>query len=139
MHESQMTNGHVVAAKVFGQWHRGQIIGSPKEGVHKMKVRIFFLDYGTCSEIEMADVKYLLEEFAEYPRQSFRGCLYGIQPVQKGMLWDLEATTEMLKMVSGKEINATLNRVRHHVSFFLHFWNWLRKIVNIFNFRKKFA
>lgn len=107
-----MTVGHVCAALVFDFWHRGEIVSKPENG----KVRIFFLDYGSTMNIDVANVKYLLTEFAKTPRQAFRGCLHGIAPRDNSLFWDLDATKEMLEYISNKPLWALCNRIVEDVS-----------------------
>lgn len=112
-----MKIGHVCAAKIFDVWHRGEIIDAPKDG----QVRIFFLDYGTNYCIDVNDVKYLLTEFVKTPRQIFRGCLTGIQPSDKSLFWELEATREMLNIVTNKMCWAYCAKIDEEVSTQLNF------------------
>lgn len=62
--------------------------------------QINFVDYGTCIDVHVNHVKYLLKKFADVPINSVRGCLSGIQPISER--WTLESTRKFAQMVQDK-------------------------------------
>lgn len=95
--ESNFAPGMPFATEIYGFWHRGEILGPPKNGL----VCVEFIDYGSKSQIPVQQIKYLLEEFSLIPRQTLKGGLVGVKP-DKTSVWDLAATKEMLDYASEK-------------------------------------
>lgn len=69
--------GLLVAAfhPIFKEWYRAQINIVKKKSVH-----LFFIDYGTHVYIQKKYVKYLLNDFLEFPKACDRGRIYGVVP-----------------------------------------------------------
>ena len=101
-------SGMLCAGKIWGEWTRGVIIN--KRG---KIVKVFFFDYGTTCYLAEDDVKFLLDIFAELPKQAIRGCLSNVQPVGKGRLWDLKVSEKFLEIVTNKVIWAKIVKVLH--------------------------
>ncbi|XP_037916613.1 tudor domain-containing protein 5-like isoform X2 [Hermetia illucens] len=94
LHRSCFKPGQVCCALFTGMWHRAQILEVPDVN----KVKVFFVDYGTVSSVQLSEVKYLLSEFSSLPSQALRGSLAHIRPVQHR--WSRDATFTFLDMVS---------------------------------------
>lgn len=106
----QLQKGLRIASKAFQQWDRAEVIGSASGRTGKVKV--FYIDYGTTMIVPSNSCKRLLEDFASVPRQSFRGALYGIKPIGKSLLWDLDTTNWFLQKI--REKVRRIQIVKHH-------------------------
>lgn len=107
MPESYHKSGMLCAGKVFNEWTRGIIID--KRGEY---IKVFFFDYGTIDFLKENDVKFLLDIFAELPKQAIRGCLSNVKPIGGGRLWDLTVSNVFLEMVTNKVIWSKVVRNR---------------------------
>jgi Tudor domain len=91
-----------VAALYDKLWHRGLILSVLRFG----KVRIFFLDFGTVTDVAICELRYLLEDFIELPAVAKRGVLSYVQPLEKK--WSEEAIKVFKKNSINKKVNAKI-------------------------------
>lgn len=120
---NQIFRGMRVAAYAFESWDRAEIVSemNPKT----KRLRIFFIDYGTCGVIHIKHCKMLIEQYACLPKLAIRGALYGIKPLNDARLWKLRTTEKFIKEIRNKLLEIEI--VRHHalVSYLrivLRFW-----------------
>ncbi|XP_065078743.1 RING finger protein 17 isoform X2 [Ochlerotatus camptorhynchus] len=97
---SNVVVGFYCAALFLGMWHRAKIV----EDLRNNKIKVFFIDYGTVSFMELKDVKFLAKCFRRTPAQSMRASLAYVKPV--GHWWTHEASWELLSLVSEKILHA---------------------------------
>lgn len=76
--------------------------------------QVSFIDYGTVSDVDISDVKYLGSCFSTLPAQALRGCLSNIKP--RGLHWSHEATTYFLSVVSELLLYAKITEIDREVS-----------------------
>lgn len=71
--------GLIVAclARSYNAWHRAKIVSAPND---EGNTRVFYVDFGTVSELHHSDIKFLLREFAVIPQFGNRGRLPGLMP-----------------------------------------------------------
>nr|XP_036213493.1 uncharacterized protein LOC106617835 [Bactrocera oleae] len=86
--------GQVCAALYKGLWHRAEILASVIEN----KAKVFFVDYGTVSNVPVSKIKFLLTSFARLPKQAIRGSLSHICP--KNYHWSPESIQYFLYLSS---------------------------------------
>jgi hypothetical protein len=98
--ECNLVKGQVCVAKYEGFWHRAEILDGLCKG---NMVKVLYVDYGTVGKVPLIDIKFLLEQFADLPKQAFRGTLDLILPVfltkkeyTRGS-WQREATRFFLR------------------------------------------
>ena len=84
--KQNLTSGLHVAANIFGCWHRAKLL-SITEGD---QIKVEFVDFGTCSEVSLRDVRFLSREFASIPIKYLRGRLSAISKAS----WSSEAGSE---------------------------------------------
>ncbi|KNC29642.1 hypothetical protein FF38_08672 [Lucilia cuprina] len=89
-----LTPGQVCAACYNGLWHRAEIVAPPVNTT----IKVSFMDYGTVTEVEIENIKFLASYFAQLPAQALRGCLSHIKP--RAFHWSHEATTYFLTLVT---------------------------------------
>ncbi|XP_065370506.1 tudor domain-containing protein 7 isoform X2 [Calliphora vicina] len=89
-----LTPGQVCAACYNGLWHRAEIVAPPVN----TNIKVSFMDYGTVTEVEIVNIKFLPSYFAQLPAQALRGCLSHIKPRQ--LHWSHDATTYFLTLVA---------------------------------------
>ncbi|XP_019895643.1 tudor domain-containing protein 5 isoform X2 [Musca domestica] len=104
--------GQICAAAFNEMWHRGEIVAAPVSD----KVKVSFLDYGTVSDVDVCDVKYLCTSFSQLPAQALRGCLSNIKP--RGLHWSHDATMYFLSLVSEKMLYAKITEIDRESSVF---------------------
>ncbi|XP_011192994.1 uncharacterized protein LOC105218853 isoform X2 [Zeugodacus cucurbitae] len=86
--------GQVCAARYKGLWHRAEILAPVIED----KAKVFFVDYGTVSNVPISKIKFLLNSFARLPMQAIRGSLSHICP--KNYHWSPESIQYFLSLSS---------------------------------------
>ncbi|XP_011202110.3 tudor domain-containing protein 5 [Bactrocera dorsalis] len=86
--------GQVCAALYKGLWHRAEILTS----VIGNKAKVFFVDYGTVSNVPVSNIKFLLTSFARLPKQAIRGSLSHICP--NNYHWSPESIQYFLSLSS---------------------------------------
>ncbi|XP_073846467.1 tejas isoform X2 [Musca autumnalis] len=104
--------GQVCAAAFNEMWHRAEIVAPPV----KNKIKVSFIDYGTVSDVDICDVKYLGTCFSQLPAQALRGCLSNIKP--RGLHWSHEATMHFLSLVSERMLYAKITEIDRENSVF---------------------
>lgn len=97
---SNVVVGYYCAAFFLGMWHRAKIV----EDLKNNKIKVFFIDYGTVSLMELKDVKFLAKRFGKTPAQVMRASLAYVKPV--GHWWTHEASWDLLSLVSEKILHA---------------------------------
>lgn len=107
--------GLYCAAVILGEYHRGIILKRFDSGL----LKIFFIDYGTVSEIKLERVCFLHEQFTILPRQAIRGRLSNIRPIQQNTMWTRTASRRFLELVRDKTLVGFLTHVDYDVSILL--------------------
>lgn len=97
---SNVIIGCYCAAFFLGMWHRAKIV----EDLKMNRVKVFFIDYGTVSVLELKDVKFLAKSFKQTPAQCMRASLAYVKPI--GHWWTHEASWELLSLVTEKILHA---------------------------------
>ncbi|XP_055643324.1 tudor domain-containing protein 5-like [Toxorhynchites rutilus septentrionalis] len=92
--------GLFCAAKYNGLWHRAKIV----EAYLQTKVKVFYIDYGTVSEVELKDIKFLAKCFAQLPAQAMRASLAYVKPAAHR--WTRNASLSLLALVYEKLLYA---------------------------------
>lgn len=79
--------------------------------------KVFYVDYGTVSEIPKGDVRFLAKEFAKLPSFAHRGCLENLIP--KHGSWTIETLKQFASMMEPYRyggITATVTAINAGVS-----------------------
>lgn len=97
---SNVAVGSYCAALFLGMWHRAKIV----EDLKNNKIKVFFIDYGTVSLVELKDVKFLAKSFRHPPSQSMRASLAYVKPV--GHWWTHQAAWDLLSLVTERILHA---------------------------------
>lgn len=71
------------------------------------------MDYGTVTEVNINNIKFLASYFAELPAQALRGCLSHIKP--RSLHWSHEATTFFLTLVAEFMLYAKITEINKEV------------------------
>lgn len=71
------------------------------------------MDYGTVTEVEIENVKFLPTFFAELPVQALRGCLSHIKPLEYH--WSHKATKHFLGLVAELMLYAEITEIDQEV------------------------
>lgn len=71
MHPADIMVGRACAALFDNVWHRAEIVG-PLDAKQN-KAKIFFVDYGTVSNVRVDNLRHLTLQFSVMPRQAQRG------------------------------------------------------------------
>lgn len=93
---SSVAVGLYCVAKFSGMWHRGKIVSDLAHN----RVKVFYIDYGTVSESELKDVKFMAKCFSSMPAQAMRASLAYVKPV--GHRWTRDACWSLLSLVYEK-------------------------------------
>lgn len=108
MHPSDVLAGRACAACFYNRWHRGEIVGS--FDAKSKKAKIFFIDYGTTSDVSIEKLCHLPKKFAQLPRQACRGRLALVAPIANEDAWRFGAppdtTACMLQFVTDQHLYA---------------------------------
>lgn len=91
---------------VFKEWYRAQI-----NQVKKRTVHLFFIDYGTHVFIKKKYVKYLVNEFMEYPKACERGRIHGLMPVDGKQNYSVAEMDLFISKLTNEHFEADL---RHY-------------------------
>lgn len=94
--QNDLMKGLYVAALYTGQWHRAFILNTWPQGF----VRVFYIDFGTVSDVPFWETRYLTEDFLAFPATAHRGVLSHVQPVQES--WS-EESIEFMKQTLDKK------------------------------------
>ncbi|XP_021700284.1 tudor domain-containing protein 5 isoform X2 [Aedes aegypti] len=86
----------VLRGQISGMWHRGKIVSDLAHN----RVKVFYIDYGTVSESELKDVKFMAKCFSSMPAQAMRASLAYVKPV--GHRWTRDACWSLLSLVYEK-------------------------------------
>lgn len=97
--------GLIVAAKLFGIWHRAEIAEQDANG----NVRLFLIDYDIYGTVEFVnDVRYLLKRFTVVPVKALRGSLAGIVPKGDSDKWNNLSRKTFFDAVANQRIFASI-------------------------------
>ncbi|XP_062545325.1 uncharacterized protein LOC134211930 isoform X1 [Armigeres subalbatus] len=108
---SNVAVGLYCVAKFAGMWHRGKIVSDLAHN----KVRVFYIDYGTVSEQELKDIKFMAKCFASMPAQSMRASLAYVKPV--GHRWTRDSCWSLLSLVYEKILYAYVVDINREENF----------------------
>lgn len=128
---NQLPIGMRVAARVFDEWDRAEVIGEVSKVTGKVK--LFFLDYGTTGFVGTSNCKMLVEDFAVVPRMAIRAALYGVQPLNGARLWSLQTTNWFITKIRNKAHRIRIIKYHEIVSLNKVCYDWL--ILNSFTGR----
>jgi len=92
---------------------RGAIMAAPyeSEGYHRVRinkisrgdfvVEVFYLDYGTISEVSMSEIRSLPTRFRSLPSQAIEGKLWGLTPPGAEDSWSSKSVGRFMELVRG--------------------------------------
>lgn len=100
---------------------------------------MFFVDYGTVSEVRNVDLFYLHKKFAKRSMQAIRCCLDKIQP--KDGLWTIDALKCMQDFV-GHNLYGTVTAVNNEVcvnlnEFVFYLYNFIKYSLYLHIFQER--
>ncbi|KAG5674880.1 hypothetical protein PVAND_004825 [Polypedilum vanderplanki] len=101
--------GIIVAGYIpaFKNWYRVKVTNYNEE---TDIVRIFCIDYGTKGYVRRSYLKYLFDEFMEYPEYCFRGRLFGVKPIENMRYYKPTLVEKFIIEVSSKSFVAKIER-----------------------------
>nr|XP_029728400.1 tudor domain-containing protein 5 isoform X2 [Aedes albopictus] len=108
---SSVAVGLYCVAKFSNMWHRAKIVS---DLMHN-KVKVFYIDYGTVSEVELKEVKFMAKCFSSMPAQAMRASLAYVKPV--GHRWTRDASWSLLSLVYEKILYAYVVDVDREENF----------------------
>lgn len=91
--------GECIAADFYGIWHRARIMSKADK---KGNVKIFFIDYGSKSEIHFTKARYLLRKFSQISPKALQGKLSGV--IGKDGFWTAQSIEAFKQMTTRKEL-----------------------------------
>lgn len=101
------------------EWHRGKILNRINEKI----VRVSFVDYGTQTQVEKKDLRFLHRDFALLPAQAFLGHLSRVVPPNGNKFWDSKANRRFLALGCVSELRAEVLDVNYEViEYALYVW-----------------
>lgn len=77
--------------------------------MYRLKLQVRLIDFGTVVTVSFHLLKYLLQEFIEYPVQTLCGALSNIQPLKDK--WTMDAVSYFVNMVQDKLVFARLTEI----------------------------
>lgn len=105
MHVHNINKGQICAASYRNMWHRGKIIAEPENN----HAKVFFVDYGTVENVQIKNLKYLLEKYSQIPAQAYRGSLAYIRPLKHR--WTRDSTYSFKTLVEDIILHAHAEEV----------------------------
>lgn len=101
--------GFVVAAEVFGIWHRAQVIDEPNLNGD---TNFLLIDFANNAFVHKSHIRYLLKHFTNDPKKALRGSMVGACPKNDNDEWSMKSRKRFFDMVSGKKCFATIRSYR---------------------------
>lgn len=95
-------------------WHRAVI-----KRVTGNAIGVTLVDYGTYATVRREDLRFLHNDFFNFPVQSFLSKLYAIKQSDVGP-WSITANKRFLELVSVTDAEFYLNSVEPEVSMFFN-------------------
>jgi len=93
--QSEVAEGDLVAVPwVDNMWYRARVIGIKD----LTKIRVFYLDFGTLSNIETSSARRLASDFIDFPAQAILSQLSGLLPPEGDKWKSKSAAVRMLKL-----------------------------------------
>lgn len=97
-----LQNGLHVAVFRTESWHRAKVLKISSEKL----IRVFFVDFGSVDEVELKNLRYMKEEFMDFPSIAQRGVLAFIQPKYPKKFWSNEAKQFFFNKLSNQTVSA---------------------------------
>nr|CAD7261224.1 unnamed protein product [Timema shepardi] len=91
------------------EWTRAKI----NKIMSDTEVKVFFVDHGSTSLVNMKDLRYIHMDFAYLPLQALSGKMSGIGPPHGQSNWSVEASKTFIKLLDSKPVVATVVEVNH--------------------------
>lgn len=105
IHKKSLEIGLIVVAfhSHFKEWYRAKI--NKFEG---RMVQVFLFDYGTHTYLNKDQLKYILDEFLEFPQACHRGRIYGVMPYDGNRSFTIAQMEKFLDEIMNQRFNADL-------------------------------
>jgi hypothetical protein len=78
-------------------------------------LQVLFVDYGTTSRMKKTDLRFMHQDFGEFPIQAIKASLVNIMPAGGAKKWPREVSVRFLELVSEKNLVAVISSVDHEV------------------------
>nr|CAD7393929.1 unnamed protein product [Timema cristinae] len=91
------------------EWTRAKI----NKIMSDTEVKVFFVDHGSTSLVNMKDLRYIHKDFADLPLQALLGKMSGIGPPRGQNNWPVEASKTFIKLLDSRPVVATVVEVNH--------------------------
>jgi hypothetical protein len=75
-----------------------------------------FVDYGTPRRLHRSELRFMHNDFAQFPIQAIKASLVNLVPVGGGIKWPHEAGVRFLELVVDKDLVAIVSTVDHEVT-----------------------
>lgn len=111
IHPVNCSNDMLCMALYQNVWHRGKIL-CKLDG----KCKVYFIDYGTVSEVDIKDIKYMKNDFLDAKCQCFHGCLDFVRPTLYH--WQQPSNKCFLSMVKDQMLYAKVTEIDYQVLYF---------------------
>lgn len=98
----------------FGAWHRGKVLTPLND---KGLARVFLFDYGTIGMISRDNMKFLLREFAEFPKCSNRGRIPNLVPFNS-ITFSVQNVRKMFDKFNDKRLEGKVLRYDEKGDFY---------------------
>ena len=108
--------GMKIATFICRKWHRATIISNVQPGGI---VCVFADDFGTKGYVNLKFCRVLPADFIKIERKSIKACLHGIAPPNNARLFDIEATSCIIKFCYNRLFGIKIVRHHENVSQFL--------------------
>jgi hypothetical protein len=108
-----MKQGLTVAVLKGKVWRRATVL----KLLYGTQYRLYLMDSGAVFDVDLSNIRYLKEDFLNYPALARRGVLAYVQPTHK--YWTNDANQYFYKRVTGKKINAKFYCVSKENSYYM--------------------
>ncbi|XP_076054967.1 uncharacterized protein LOC143033426 [Oratosquilla oratoria] len=85
-------------------------------------VKLFYVDFGTVCQADVACLWLLHEKFFSLPAQAVKASLFGIEPVDGSKKWPKETSVAFLNLVQNRPFVCSINNMKNCV-LFVSLWN----------------
>jgi hypothetical protein len=107
----------MICVQVFGQWERATVMSKVRPESNTVKV--FFVDFGTVGNVDIKYCRKLMNEWKNYSRLAYRGCLAGIKPNDGKLLWDFSTIYKFIEAMKDEKVTMTILNYDHKVNYFI--------------------
>lgn len=89
--------------------HRARITALPS----MTEAQVCFVDYGTKSKVKKSELRFMHQDFAEFPIQAIKASLANIKPANGATRWPRLVSQRFLHLVSDKNLVAIVSSANH--------------------------